>query len=73
MAEWSMAANILESRWRPVRLVYQEAFRSLGKALREFVLKQLSHAPKEALVVSARRRSLEPESRCAPESEERSL
>jgi putative endonuclease len=42
---------------RPVRLVYQEAFRSLGKALaREFVLKQLTRAQKEALVVSARRR-----------------
>jgi putative endonuclease len=42
---------------RPVRLVYQEAFRSMGKALaREFVLKQLTRAQKEALVVSARRR-----------------
>jgi len=42
---------------RPVRLVYQEAFRSLGKALaREFVLKQLTRAQKEALIVSARQR-----------------
>ena len=42
---------------RPVRLVYQEGFRSLGKALsREFALKQLTRAQKEALVVSARRR-----------------
>jgi putative endonuclease len=42
---------------RPVRLVYQEAFRSVGKALsREFVLKQLTRAQKEALIVSARKR-----------------
>jgi putative endonuclease len=42
---------------RPVRLVYQEAFRSVGKALaREFVLKQLTRAQKEALIVSTRRR-----------------
>jgi putative endonuclease len=42
---------------RPVRLVYQEAFRSVGKALsREFELKQLTRAQKEALIVSARRR-----------------
>ena len=42
---------------RPVRLVYQEAFRSVGKALaREFVLKQLTRAQKEALIVSARQR-----------------
>ena len=42
---------------RPVRLVYQEAFRSVGKALaREFELKQLTRAQKDALVVSARRR-----------------
>jgi putative endonuclease len=42
---------------RPVRLVYQEAFRSLSKALtREHVVKQLTRAQKEALVVSARRR-----------------
>ena len=48
---------------RPVRLVYQEAFRSVGKALaREFVLKQLTRAQKEALIASARRRVIEPES-----------
>ena len=42
---------------RPVRLVYQEAFRTVGKALaREFALKQLSRARKEALIVSARGR-----------------
>ena len=42
---------------RPVRLVYQEAFRSVGKALaREYVVKQLARAQKDALVVSARRR-----------------
>jgi putative endonuclease len=42
---------------RPVRLVYQEAFRSVGKALaREYVVKQLTRAQKDALVVSARRR-----------------
>jgi predicted GIY-YIG superfamily endonuclease len=42
---------------RPVRLVYQEAFRSVGKALaREYVVKQLTRAEKDALVVSARRR-----------------
>jgi putative endonuclease len=36
---------------RPVRLVYQEAFRSVGKALaREFELKQLTRAQKEALI-----------------------
>jgi predicted GIY-YIG superfamily endonuclease len=40
-----------------VRLVYQEAFRSVGKALaREYVVKQLTRAQKEALVVGARRR-----------------
>jgi len=37
--------------------VYQEAFRSAGKALaREYVVKQLNRAQKDALVVSARRR-----------------
>jgi putative endonuclease len=42
---------------RPVRLVYQEAFRSLGKALaREHAMKQLTRAQKDALLVSARRR-----------------
>ena len=42
---------------RPVRLVYQEAFRSVGKALaREYVVKQPTRAEKDALVVSARRR-----------------
>ena len=40
---------------RPVRLVYQEAFRSVGKALaREYAVKQLTRAQKDALVVSAR-------------------
>jgi putative endonuclease len=44
---------------RPVRLVYQQAFRSMGRALaREYAVKQLSRAQKEALVVSARRRHL---------------
>jgi putative endonuclease len=42
---------------RPVRLVYQEAFRSIGKALaREYVVKHLTRAQKDALVISARRR-----------------
>jgi putative endonuclease len=42
---------------RPVRLVYQEAFQSIGKALaREYVVKRLTRAQKDALVVSARRR-----------------
>jgi predicted GIY-YIG superfamily endonuclease len=42
---------------RPVQLVYQEAFRSIGKALaREYALKQLTRAQKDALVGSARRR-----------------
>jgi predicted GIY-YIG superfamily endonuclease len=37
--------------------VYQEAFRSVGKALaREYVVKQLTRAQKDALVVSARQR-----------------
>jgi putative endonuclease len=40
---------------RPVRLVYQEAFRSLGKALaREYRVKQLTRAQKEALLASGR-------------------
>ena len=42
---------------RPVRLVYQEAFRSVGKALaREYAVKQLTRAQKDALLVSGRRR-----------------
>ena len=42
---------------RPVRLVYQEAFRSPGKALaREYLVKQLTRAQKEALIAGARRR-----------------
>ena len=42
---------------RPVRLVYQKGFRSVRKALaREYVVKQLTRAQKDALVVSARRR-----------------
>src|SRR3989442_15972688 len=37
---------------RAVRLVYQEAFRSVGKALaREYMVKQLTRAQKDALVV----------------------
>ena len=44
---------------RPVRLVYQQAFRSIGRALaREYAVKQLTRAQKEALVVSAKRRRL---------------
>src|SRR5437773_9421918 len=40
---------------RPVRLVYQEAFRSVGKALaREYVVKQLTRAQKHALIVWCR-------------------
>jgi len=46
---------------RPVRLVYQEAFRSVGKALaREFALKQLTRAQKEALIVKSEDRKKEP-------------
>jgi putative endonuclease len=42
---------------RPVRLVYPEAFRSVGQALaREYLVKQLTRAQKDALVVSASRR-----------------
>ena len=42
---------------RPVRLVYQEAFRSVGKALaREYAVKQLSRAQKAALIAGAKRR-----------------
>jgi putative endonuclease len=38
---------------RPVRLVYQEAFRSVRKTLaREYVVKQLTRAQKDALVVN---------------------
>jgi putative endonuclease len=41
---------------RPVRLVYQEAFRSVGKALaREHEVKRLTRAQKHALVASAAR------------------
>ena len=40
---------------RPVRLVYREAFRSMRKALaREYALKQLTRAQKDALIVSQR-------------------
>jgi putative endonuclease len=36
---------------RPVQLVYQEAFRSLGKALaREYAVKQLTRAQKDVLI-----------------------
>jgi len=46
---------------RPVRLVYQEEFRSMGEALaREYVVKQLTRAQKDALVVSAGRRRRTP-------------
>ena len=46
---------------RPVQLVYQEAFRSVGKALaREYAVKQLTRAQKDALVVSGRRPPLRP-------------
>ena len=42
---------------RPVRLVYQERFRSVGKALaREYAVKQLTRAQKDALIVNARLR-----------------
>ena len=42
---------------RPVRLVYQEAFRSAKKALaREYAVKQLTRAQKDALVVSRKSR-----------------
>lgn len=38
----------------PVTLVYKKGFRSLGKALsREYALKQLTRAEKEALIVSS--------------------
>jgi predicted GIY-YIG superfamily endonuclease len=41
----------------PVRLVCQEAFRSVGEALsREYELKQLSRARKNALILIAARR-----------------
>ena len=36
---------------RPVRLVYREGFRSLGKALaREYAVKQLTRAQKDGLI-----------------------
>lgn len=39
---------------RPVALVYSERFRSMAKALRrEYALKQLSRADKDALIASA--------------------
>jgi predicted GIY-YIG superfamily endonuclease len=39
---------------RPVHLVYQEAFRSAGKALaREYAVKQLTRAQKDALILCA--------------------
>ena len=41
---------------RPVQLVYQEAFRSVGKALaREYRVKQLTRAQKDALVAGGKR------------------
>jgi predicted GIY-YIG superfamily endonuclease len=40
-------------------LVYQEAFRSVGKALaREYAVKQLTRAQKDALIAGTRRRHL---------------
>ena len=46
---------------RPVRLVYQEAFRSVGKALaREYVVKQLTRAQKDALVLARSAASVSP-------------
>ena len=42
---------------RPVQLVYQEAFRSAGKALaREYALKQLSRAQKDDLISGIKHR-----------------
>ena len=42
---------------RPVALVYQEAFRTVGKALaREYAVKQLTRAQKERLVVTPKKR-----------------
>ncbi len=42
---------------RPVSLVYSRGFRSVGKALaREYALKQLTRAEKEALIVQQARR-----------------
>jgi putative endonuclease len=42
---------------RPVRLVYQEVFRSMGKALaREYAVKRLTRVQKDALIASSRRR-----------------
>ena len=43
---------------RPVRLVYQKAFRSLEKALaREYAVKQLTRAQKDVLILSPKRRN----------------
>ena len=45
---------------RPVQLVYREAFRSLAKALaREYAVKQLTRAQKDALIARARRRDVD--------------
>jgi putative endonuclease len=45
---------------RPVTLVYRKGFRSMGKALsREYALKQLTRAEKEALILSVRRPDLQ--------------
>ncbi len=42
---------------RPVQLVYQEAFRSAGKALaREYTVKQLTRTQKDALIARPRSR-----------------
>lgn len=42
---------------RPVRLVYQEVFKSVGKALaREYAVKQLTRAQKDRLIAGGRRR-----------------
>jgi putative endonuclease len=43
---------------RPVALVYSRGFRSIGKALaREYALKQLTRAEKEALITHAHARA----------------
>jgi putative endonuclease len=43
---------------RPVRLVYQEPFRSAGKALaREYAIKQLTRAQKHALIAAGTERA----------------
>ena len=42
---------------RPVVLIYQEAFRTVGKALaREYAVKQLTRAEKEHLIATPKKR-----------------